>query len=114
MKSILATAALCMTVALCGCSNNKSSTAPGAVSECGANCESACSKKGAAPAAMGEGCAKECSGKAAPAAMGEGSCGATCPVTGKPVGQTNQTNMGAVGEGCKASGSCCPSQKKGS
>lgn len=106
MKTILNLVAICMTVAIIGCSTTSNTVSPGAISECGAKEGMACTKDkseccGAArcdgdKAAMGavSECATKCETKCASKCKSEctdkANCTSTCPA--------GEASMGAVSE----------------
>lgn len=118
MKTLVNLFAICITVALIGCSSTQETVSPGAVSECSAKNGMACTKDGtdcckatkcageqadASMGAVGEGtCTKTCGEKAADeASMGavsEESCTKTCPMSG--------ANMGAMSEKSECASKC--------
>lgn len=116
MKTLVNLFAICITVALIGCSSTQSTVSPGAVSECGAKDGMACCKDASecckaakcageqADASMGavseSECTKTCSEKseANMGAVSEDTCTKTCPMTG--------ANMGAMSEKADCASKC--------
>jgi len=98
MKTILNLVAICMTVAIIGCSSTSNTVSPGAVSECGAKEGMACTK------AKSECCgAAKCDGEKA--SMGAVSECATKCATKCESKCSDKASMGAVSE-CGAAKSC--------
>ena len=121
MKMYATIAALCLSASLLGCSSTDKSAqvSPAAVSECPADCQSACCVK---VKSCGPDCTKACCNPdAAPGALGDTikTCplsgqNPTCPLSGKNT--ADNTSLGAVrdGNGCSKSRSRCSSSRKAS
>lgn len=114
MKAILTVAALCLTITLTGCKDNKDSsssmTSPGAMTECGTDCESKCCDKDTTSyGAVGEksDCASSCTKEDASMGAVSDDCASKCEGA-KSSCTESDASMGAVSEkaSCPMSSSC--------